>query len=61
VQTWKACWGNPQEFESLILRSCDQGHVHAVINDANRMVSILVQTPAAIYALTSINAGPHQL
>jgi hypothetical protein len=21
-QTWKARWGNPQEFESLILRQC---------------------------------------
>jgi hypothetical protein len=23
-QTWKACWGNPQEFESLILRQCSE-------------------------------------
>jgi hypothetical protein len=21
---WKACWGNPQEFESLILRQCSE-------------------------------------
>jgi hypothetical protein len=23
-QNWKACWGNPQEFESLILRQCPE-------------------------------------
>jgi len=47
----------PQEFESLILRHADQVNVHTAFSGGNRLVSILVQTLAAIWALTSTNAG----
>jgi hypothetical protein len=48
---------SPREFESRILRHADQVKRHTVVNGGNRLVSILVRILAAIWALTSTNAG----